>query len=252
MAGDIAWNGYDPTEATVDSVVVEVGLDASQQPLNHFREHFHAHQKLDMDHYFDPDCVILYAGLSHNSKNLCERNIINGMPGCSCDPVATTLDNCNCYAKPILEEKGGMLVYSMAKLRDADHDWHIAIVCGCEWEILSSDMDTEEPEAAHTIALALNTKNKIAQAAGHLEMMRTMKGLIKPDPHTLDMPWATVKASMVKAFGNAVLHDSFKDAFQLILTSGGSDSTTWTEFFQWAGHYTVSYTHLTLPTKRIV
>ena len=125
----------------------------------------------------------------------------------------------------------------MSKLRKVDEDWHTAIVSGGEWEILSSDMDTEEPEAAHTIALALNTKNKIAQVTGHLEMMRTMKGLIKPDPNTLEMPWETVKASMVKAFGNAVLHDSFKDAFQLMLTSGGSDSTTWTDFFQWAGHY---------------
>ena len=232
LAGDIAYNGYDPTEATVDSVVVEVGLDASKQPLNKFREHFHAHQKLDMDHYFDPDCVILFAGLSHNSKNLCERNIQHGMPGCSCDPVATTLDNCNCCAKPILEENGSRLVYSITKLRTVDPEWYNAIVGGCEWEILSSDMDTEEPEAALTIALALNTKNKIAQAAGHLEMMRTMKGLIKPDPHTLDMPWATVKASMVKAFGNAVLHDSFKDAFQLMLTSGGSESTTWADFFE--------------------
>ena len=152
------------------------------------------------------------------------------MPGCNCDPPAVILLGCNCHARPILEEQGGRLVYSMTKLRDADKDWHTAIMSGGEWEILSSDMDDIEPEAAHIIALALNTKNKIAQAAGHLEMMRTMKGLIKPDPHTLDMPWATVKASMVKAFGNAVLHDSFKDAFQLMLTSGGSDSTTWTDF----------------------
>ena len=166
LAGDIAYNGYDPTEATVDSVVVEVGLDASKQPLNKFREHFHAHQKLDMDHYFDPDCVILYAGLSHNSKNLCERNIQHGMPGCSCEPVATTLDKCNCYAKPILEEKGGRLVYSITKLRNVDQDWHTAIAGGCEWEILSSDMDIEEPNAAHIIALALNTKTRLPKSQG--------------------------------------------------------------------------------------
>ena len=128
-------------------------------------------------------------------------------------------------------------MYSMTKLRDADKDWHIAIMSGGEWEILSSDMDDIEPEAAHIIALALNTKNKMAQITGHLEMMRTMKSLIKPDPHTLEMPWATVKASMVKAFGTAVLHDSFKDAFQLMLTSGGSESTTWADFFELAGHY---------------
>ena len=30
LAGDRTYNGYDPTEATVDSVVVEVGLDRSK------------------------------------------------------------------------------------------------------------------------------------------------------------------------------------------------------------------------------
>ena len=159
------------------------------------------------------------------------------MPGCSCDPVATTLDNCNCCAKPILEENGSRLVYSITKLRIVDPEWYNAIVGGCEWEILSSDMDTEEPEAAHIIALALNTKNKIAQATGHLEMMRTMKGLIKPNPDTLEMPWEVVKASMVKAFGTAALDDSFYYAFKLMLTSGGRESTSWAEFFQWAGYF---------------
>ena len=138
------------------------------------------------------------------------------MPGCSCYPVAATLDKCSCHAKPILEEKGGLLVYSMAKLMESDHDWHIAIVGGCEWEILSSDMDTEEPEAAHTIALALNTENKMAQITTHLEMMRTMKSLLKPNPKTLEVPWANVQAAMVKFFGPAALDDNFKYAFQLL------------------------------------
>ena len=91
LAGDIVYNGYDPTEATVDSVVVEVGLDSSKNPLNDFRQHFHENQKFDTDHYYDPDFVIEFAGLSHNSKNLCERNIKHGMPGCNCDPPALLL-----------------------------------------------------------------------------------------------------------------------------------------------------------------
>ena len=68
LAGDILYNGYDPTEATVDSVVVEVGLDRSKKPLKTFSNHFHESQKFDTDHYYDPDLVIQYAGLSHNSK----------------------------------------------------------------------------------------------------------------------------------------------------------------------------------------
>ena len=238
LAGDILYNGYDPREATVDSVVVEVAVDSTGAPMTTFAEHFHANAGLDPDHYNDPDVVIGFAGLNHNSLNLTERNILKGMPGCNCKARAFSLAHCTCHAKPILEEEDGRrLVYSMSKLREVDKDWHSAILGGRTWEVLSSDMDIEEPTAAGIIAKAFNAANKVALVTGHLEMMRTMKSLIKPDPHTLDMPWATVKASMVKAFGNAVLHDSFKYAFQLMLTSGGSESTTWADFFEWAGHY---------------
>ena len=149
------------------------------------------------------------------------------MPGCNCEPPAPTLDACSCHAKPILEEQGGRLVYSITKLMAADKDWYNAIMSGCEWEILSSDMGAIEPEAAPIIALALNTKNKMALATGHLEMMRTMKSLCKPDPFTLEMPWENVKAAMIKAFGPVLVTDeSYYHAFQLMLTAGGGESTS--------------------------
>ena len=53
----------------------------------------------------------------------------------------------------------------MNKLKKADQDWYNAIVIGTEWEIISSDMDKEEPHAAHVIALALNKKTEL-----HLEL----------------------------------------------------------------------------------
>ena len=110
LAGDILYNGYDPSEATVDSVVVEVAVDGSGAPMKNFSEHFHANVGLDTDHYNDPDVVIEFAGLSHNSLNLTERNILNGMPGCNCTPPAVSLAYCTCHAKPILEEHRGRLV----------------------------------------------------------------------------------------------------------------------------------------------
>ena len=42
LAGDIVYNDYDPTEATVDSVVVEVAVDGRGAPMKTFAEHFHA------------------------------------------------------------------------------------------------------------------------------------------------------------------------------------------------------------------
>ena len=50
----------------------------------------------------------------------------------------------------------------MNKLKKADPEWYNAIVGGTEWEILSSDMDKEEPNAAQIIAIALNKKSQVA------------------------------------------------------------------------------------------
>ena len=184
LAEDILTAGYDPTEATVDSVVVEVDVDDNGNPTATFYDHFKANAGLDPDHYVDRNSLILFAGLSHNIKHLAERNIFNGMPGCTCDPPARSLDSCGCKAKSILVETGETLRYCSNKLKKADPEWFSNIVGGTEWEILSSDMDKEDPNAAHTIALAFNNKNKVALATGHLEIMRTLKSLCKPDPQT--------------------------------------------------------------------
>ena len=186
LVEDILSNGYDPSEATVDSVVVEAAVDGAGVPMKTFAAHFLANAVYYPDHYYDPDAVIGFAGLSHNTSNVTERNIFNGMPGCNCEPRTVSLAYCTCHAKPILEEHGGRLVYSMSKLREVDKDWHIGIVGGREWEVLSSDMDIEEPEAAGIIALALSNRAGLVQ--GHLEMMMTLKSLCQPDPRTLEIP----------------------------------------------------------------
>ena len=130
LAGDILYNGYDPSEATVDSVVVEVAVDGTGAPMKTFAEHFRWNSLYCPDHYNDPNAVIGFAGLNHNHLIVAERNILNGMPGCNCAPRAFSLADCTCYAKPILEEDGARLVYSMSKLREVDKDWHSAILGG--------------------------------------------------------------------------------------------------------------------------
>ena len=102
-----------------------------------------------------------------------------------CEDPALSLEDCTCKAKPILHEVGGSLKYSMNKLKKADQEWYTNIVGGTEWEILSSDMDKEEPNAAHTIVLALNDKNKMAFGTAHLEIMRTLNHCASPNPK----PW---------------------------------------------------------------
>ena len=118
----------------------------------------------------------------------------------------------------------------MNKLKKADPDWYTAIVSGTEWEILSRDTDKEEPRAAHTIALALNRKNSAALCTTHMEMLRTLKGLCKPDPRTMEVPWDRVKAQMIKTFGPAARDDAKFAAYQLIVTAGDQVSESWDDF----------------------
>ena len=158
LAGDILEVGYSTCLATADLVAVEIDEYAEGIPSMKFSEHFNATAATDPDHYINPALNTLFAGLSHNIKNLLERNMSSGMPGCACEPTATRLEYCNCKAKPILDDT---CRYSMIKLSKADLNWYHAIVGGTEWEILSSDMDKEEPNAAHIIALALNQKTKL-------------------------------------------------------------------------------------------
>ena len=182
MIGEILDSGYCSTEATVDLVAVEIDLNSSKVPSTTFSDHFRSNAGIYEDHYFDPSHNILFASLSHNSKKIAERNMSGGMPGCACDHRPRSLDRCECKAKPILDDA---LRYSMKKLNMEDPEWYNAIVSGTEWEILSSDMDKEEPNAAQIIAIALNKKKQGAMSIGHLEILRTLKSLCNPDP----APW---------------------------------------------------------------
>ena len=234
LAGDVVEAGYDPIEAVVDSVAVEIDVDASRGPSTKFNEHFAGNAGQDPDHYINPGFVIEFAGLSHNTINLTQRNISNRMPGCACETPAISLEKCSCKAKPLLDDD---CKYSLNKLKKADPDWYNAIQGGTEWEILSSDMDTEAPDAAHIISLALNNKNKVAFATGHLEILRTLKQLCTPDPVTLACPYDRVRTALLKRFGPEINDVGFYNAYQLVMTSGGIHSESWKDFFQWAGFF---------------
>ena len=85
-----------------DPVAVEIDVDASGSPSSKFSDHFKANSGMDPDHHIDLEVCILFAGLSHNSKQLTERNMSNGMPGCACEPPATFVypDSADGWASP--------------------------------------------------------------------------------------------------------------------------------------------------------
>ena len=97
---------------------------------------------------------------------------------------------------------------------------------GLPWEVLSHAMDTEEPEAALIISIALNKKNDTAMATGHTEIMNTLVSLCKPDPkaHSAVVEFEPIRDKMVDLYGCLVDHADFHHAFRFVLDAGGADS----------------------------
>ena len=229
LAADICQIGFSREEAEASSVCVEVGKDNASK----YQDHFKANTGKDPDHYVG-EIAAEYGALSHNTLNVACRNILFGMPGCACAETSAVAEKCSCTANGILEaDEKGVLRYSMEKLRKADYEWFMFIEGGVEWEILSSDMDIEAPEAAHIIAVALNDRNIKAMVTGHLELMRYLQSLCKPGPHG-ELVWHDVKASMCKTFGKQSMVDdeNYHHAFKLITVSGGHQSHTWADVFR--------------------
>ena len=73
MAGEILEVGYEPVEATVDPVAVDVDVDADGGPSLKFSDHFKVNAGMDPDHYINPAVTILFAGMSHTHKHVINR-----------------------------------------------------------------------------------------------------------------------------------------------------------------------------------
>ena len=54
LVAEILEVGYDPVEATVSAVAVEIDVDPSGCPSSKFSEHFKANTGSDPDHYSNP------------------------------------------------------------------------------------------------------------------------------------------------------------------------------------------------------
>ena len=100
FAGYILEAGCDPVEATLQLVAVEIDVDDSGQPSTRFSDHFKKNAAMDPDHDCDPLYNVLFAGLSHNSKHITERNMSNDMPGCACEPPPKGLRTANAKPNP--------------------------------------------------------------------------------------------------------------------------------------------------------
>ena len=108
----------------------------------------------DPDHFIVPGKVYEYAAVCHNTVNLLNRNIIGGRRGCDCVSPGTS---CDCLIKPFLDGRN----YSIDKVIVVDVDWFSFIMCGTKWEVLSADLDKEDPDAACVLSIAFNKKNEI-------------------------------------------------------------------------------------------
>ena len=74
--------GYDPTEAQQESVCVCVEVEfVGDKYRDWFTAHFLENAGRDPDHFVQHGTIIKYGGLSHNTVNLCGRNMYGGMFG---------------------------------------------------------------------------------------------------------------------------------------------------------------------------
>ena len=127
--------------------------------------------------------------------------------------------SCECDASPVLDEHGN---YSVALVKSRDNDWWVGLFGG-EWEILSPDIDTEEPEAAHIISIALNRLNDTAMKTTHVEVWHALKDLLKPDPHGIVL-FEPVRDKLVNMYGAYADDKDLLYLFRFMMSAGGKDS----------------------------
>ena len=165
------------------------------------------------------DIPAVAGSLSHSNFNCAMRNILGRKKGCEC-PMQET---CKCNLRVICDDQG---MLSLALVKAKDEEWHALCEKGITWEMLSPDMDVEEPEAALVISIALNKKNEASMMTAHTEIMTTLVSFCKPSPNSREVPFEPVRERMVELYGAAVDHPDFCKAFQVVLDAGGHDSPT--------------------------
>ena len=171
LAGFIANAGFDAVE--VKSCAIAVKDDATRGGGGSTRgggvgPSFQA--SFEAQTANDPDMAKQIGGLdacigtlSHSHLNCVLRNIQAGMHGCVCG-VPEGACACEPTLKAFLSQDGH---YELDALRRVDNAWAALIDTGVPSEVLSSQMEIEEPEAALTISIALNKKNEAAMETGH-------------------------------------------------------------------------------------
>ena len=233
LSGTIACEGCDPIEGSSNAVAVlesETELEylvggarsAIYPRLWSFQGNFERQIKADPDMAGKVNGINAIIGsLSHSHFNCTMRNMLAGKKGCGCAESAGV--ECKCRNRPIVSNDG---TYCMKRVANHDGSWAELCLKGIPWEILSPQMDAEEPEGALIISLALNKKNEAAMKTSHTEVMNTLVGLCKPSPDAIDgqVPFDPVRAKMVELYGAAVDHPDFVQAFRLVLDAGGHDS----------------------------
>lgn len=218
LSGIIANDGCDSTEACSNAVAVAEAEQGSALSQRSFQKRFEVDVQADPDMVAQPHGINASAGsLAHGHLNCMMRNMLAGKKGCECQEGDS---ECKCANKPILNKSG---YYCMDLVAKHDKAWSDLCFQGIPWEMLDSRIDTEEPDGALIISLALNKKNEAGMKTSHTEIMKTLVGLCKPGPQG-EVPFEPVRDKMIGYYGSAVDHPDFFHAFQLVLDAGGHQS----------------------------
>ena len=162
LIATVVVDGYDSIEANCNAVAVEDKPAVAGGNGQYFQDKFANKVKPDPDMAEQGEWMLATAGsLSHSHWNCGMRNILCSKRGCECHENTV----CNCLSKSMLDDNGN---YCLEKLWAHDDEWAQGCFRGLEWELLSWNMDVEEPDAARIISIALNKKNDVVMKDGPL------------------------------------------------------------------------------------
>jgi hypothetical protein len=140
-------NGYDPEEAERDNIAVRWRAGDTKQ-VEYNRRSCAADRLLAN---VPSEWALVALTLSHSHTNQVHKNALAGTKS---------------SAKGFCSSTGYL---DMSVIRGRDVEFFNKAQAGLHWELLSADMELEEPEAAAIISCAQNTKNGVALLAHELQ-----------------------------------------------------------------------------------
>ena len=199
---DILHMGYDPPEANAGGVLVQ------EHPTIPYILPFNKKYTDGDDSLADVvEASLKYGSLAHGHLAQVFRNIHFA--------IASDVDM-------LLDERGRL---SVARLRSVDPAWADDVVSGCRWEILSHQLDVEEPEGATIIQSAMNAKNSMFLIQHEMQALGRMTTLTSASAFAeVARTWQLVQGKLRETLPEFADDENFLGTYSWLVDLGSGKS----------------------------